>query len=355
MTRHPDSARKPLDRCAAPCAEAAGRRRPAAIAAAVLVAAAAVAAPAAAVDTAPEAVLGGTRVLNGIVAVVDGDPMTLYDLREYGRTGSPFLPPDVRGSFEALLQSMIERRLLRAEFEKNSVRADDSTVERYIENVLSESRQSRAQLDEALAKVSLSWEDYFERMREEVQRIALINLLIRSRVNVPDEEVERVWESDPEFVTPPKVTVGLIFLPVAADEDPAAALGRAQAVALEARRDFAAAAREHSQGPAAQEGGLLGDFERGSLAPHVEAALEGLAAGEVSEPVPGPGGYFLVQLAGLKSQDRRPYDDVKEELRAKIYDRRLQERYRKWADEDLRRDHRVDILLDDLALIAAGS
>ncbi|HYC54308.1 MAG TPA: peptidylprolyl isomerase [Candidatus Binatia bacterium] len=288
--------------------------------------------------------------VNSIVAVIDGEPITVGDLRAYRRTGGPFLPDEVRNDYRVLLQSMIERRLLKAEFEKNGVRVDDATVERYIEGTLKESGQSKAEIEMALARVGLTWEQYFERMREEVQRVSLVNLIIRSRVNVPDEEVAEAWEKDPAFMQKEKLVIADIFLPLPTD-DAAAAAVRAQAdeVARQARRDFEDAAKKHSKGPGAADGGKLGEFERGTMASYFEKALAGLDEGDVSAPVEGGGGIHIVKLLDVKKSGRRPLEEVKEEIREAIYQKRLQERYEKWASEDLRREHRVEILMSDLS------
>lgn len=326
-----------------------------ALALACLVAVAAPAAAFATPDPAPAAVLEGSRILDGIVAVVDGDPITLRELKRYGVTGAPFLPAEVRGDYRALLDSMIEHRLLKYEFEKHGITAPDAMVERYIAGVLEDSKQTRAALEIDIAKAGISWKDYFERMREEVQRIQLVNLLIRSRVNVPEEEVRRAWESDPQFLESEKLEVAAIFLPAPAGGAGSAQLkAEAAEVQREARRNFEAAAKKHSKGPGAAEGGLLGDFKRGSMAPHFEKALEGLDEGDVSEPVEGSGGLYIVKLVSIKSSGRRPFEDVKEQLAEKLYDQRLNERFQKWATEDLRKDHRIEILVENLALIAAS-
>lgn len=295
-----------------------------------------------------------SRMLDGIVAVVDGDPITLRELKRYGVEGAPFLPPDVRADYRLLLDSMIEHRLLRAEFEKNGIQAPDAMVERYIASVLEDNHQTRAQLEADIARVGLTWKDYFERMREEVQRIQLVNLLIRSRVNVPEEEVRREWENNPTYQESAKRTVAVIFLPTTLGEDPDEAKARAAEVRKDAKGDFEDAAREHSKGPGASEGGVVGDFAPGTMASHYEKAMEGLGEGDVSEVVDGPGGLYIVKILDVKSAGRVPFDDVKKDLSGKLYEKRLSERYQKWATEDLRKDHRVEIMVDKLALLAAG-
>jgi parvulin-like peptidyl-prolyl isomerase len=317
---------------------------------------AAPAAPLAATAVKPARAPGITSLRDGVIAVVDGEPITLRELKLYGITGAPFLPPDVRGDYHALLDSMIEHRLLKAEYEKNGIVANDQMVDRYIAGVLEESHQTRAQLELDIAKAGLSWKDYHERMREEVQRIQLVNLLIRARVNVPEEEVRRAWEDDPQYLESEKLEVAAIYLPVTPGSgDTDKAREQAAEVEREARKDFEAAARKYSKGPAASEGGHLGEFKRGTMAAHFEKALQGLKAGEVSQPVEGPGGLYIVKIVKILSAGRRNFDDVKQALSEKLYDKRLSERYQKWATEDLRKDHRVDILIDRLAVIAADS
>src|SRR5207253_3510099 len=69
--------------------------------------------------------------VDGVVAVVDGEPITLRELKQYGINSAPFLPPQTRGDYKALLDSMIEHRLLKSEFEKNGIVAEDAMVDRY--------------------------------------------------------------------------------------------------------------------------------------------------------------------------------------------------------------------------------
>jgi parvulin-like peptidyl-prolyl isomerase len=75
-----------------------------------------------------------------------------------------------------------------------------------------------------------------------------------------------------------------------------------RAVALKARErirrgeDFAVVSRELSRAPNAAEGGMLGWVERGQLPPEFEAAVFGLAAGELSAPVASDAGWHVFQV-----------------------------------------------------------
>lgn len=318
-------------------------------------AAPATAAPAAPVQDGQPAAVTSDKILGGLVAVVDGDPISLRDLREYQRTAVVFLPPEMRGSFEATLQSMIDRRLLLSEYAKNGIKMDDATVERYIQNVLQQSGQTREQVEKAIADAGLTWKDYFERMREEVQRLALVNMVIRARVNVPPEEVEREWKNNPEYAQSERLEIADILLLLPADPDAATAVRlKATEVVREARRNFDDAAKKYSQGKGAAEGGRLGEFERGTMAPYFERAVAGLRKGDVSEPVEGGGGLHIIKLLEIHAKGRRPLEEVREQIHDKLYDQRLEDRYHKWVNEDLRKEHRIEILINDLAAVAGS-
>jgi peptidyl-prolyl cis-trans isomerase SurA len=300
-----------------------------------------------------------TTVINGIVASVDGSPLTLRDLQEYDRTRSPFLPPEARGDYEVLLNALVETRLLAFEFEEAGIDASDTDVELYIEGLLRENGQTRENVQQALDEVGLQWSDYFERMRQEVQRLALINAVIRSRVSVSHEDAERAWKTDPRFVEPTKVEIAHIYLPFAgaiteAERDAVRASAAEIRAGIRSARSFAAAAKEYSKGPTADEGGSLGAFRRGAMAAHFEEAVEGLDDGGISAPIETPDGIHIVRLERTLAPRRRPLEEVEESLRAELYEQRLNERFERWASKDLREKHFIELKLDELALIVAS-
>ena len=75
------------------------------------------------------------------------------------------------------------------------------------------------------------------------------------------------------------------------------ALERAQEVAKKARAadaDFAALAKEYSDGPTGPEGGDLGVFEPRAMVPRFTKATRALEIGAVSDPVQTQFGYHII-------------------------------------------------------------
>ncbi len=80
--------------------------------------------------------------------------------------------------------------------------------------------------------------------------------------------------------------------------------------------DFAKAAEASSEDPSAKgKGGDLGWFNPGRMDKAFSAAAASLKEGEISQPVKSQFGYHLIKLEGRRE---KPFDEVKEELRAQM-------------------------------------
>jgi peptidyl-prolyl cis-trans isomerase C len=101
-------------------------------------------------------------------------------------------------------------------------------------------------------------------------------------------------------------------------ETSASAAERAQATIQELARSpcaFEALARERSDCESRANGGRLGQFVRGEVAPEIEAALRGLEAGEVAaKPVISRFGAHVLRLDRRKLGEPLPFDHVRERI-----------------------------------------
>jgi peptidyl-prolyl cis-trans isomerase SurA len=255
-----------------------------------------------------------------------------------------------------MLDALVLSKLFQAEFDKKGIRASDSDVNIYIDNIVRESGTSRDEIKRSLAEIGLTWDQYFERARQELQRMALLNREIRARVNVTPEEVERTWREDPQYSTPERMEIGHIYIPVGSSPDAhSAARARADEAHQAARKNFGKAAKNYSEGPHADEGGILGAFTASEMAASFAQAVAGLDAGDVSAPFEADGAFHILKVVRVVPAEPKPLEDVRKDIEDRLYAENLDTRFRRWIDEDLRKRHHVTVQYRDLDSLLEAS
>jgi parvulin-like peptidyl-prolyl isomerase len=330
------------------------RRRPTCLRRAAIVGFAAMLALPAFARAQPVRDIGGASLENAIVASVAGRPITLRDLIAYETGRAQLLPIEQRADRYVMLEALIAEIMFDAEFVRNGIRAEDSDVADYIDRLLAQTGSTEEQVRAALERLNLPWSAYFERMRREVQRLALVNRVIRSRVNVSPEEVKREWKSNPEYETPDQVNIAHIFMPYDIDLDAAemeSVEQRVQEAFKKAKDNFGKAAALYSAGPTAENGGELGNFARGSMSPLFEREVDKLKEGEVSKPFQAEGAFHILKLRKVLPPSRIPLATVEAEIREQLYNQHLEERFLRWTNEDLRKRYHVTMHYDRVAAL----
>lgn len=106
-----------------------------------------------------------------------------------------------------------------------------------------------------------------------------------------------------------------------------AARDRAAEVVEKARggQDFAALATEYSDDPASREnGGLLGTFSADQLSEQFQIALRGMEPGDVTDPIEGSAGYFVLKLLGKAEGEAYSYEELEDRMRSAVFDQKLE-------------------------------
>lgn len=135
------------------------------------------------------------------------------------------------------------------------------------------------------------------------------------------EDVSALYEArQDEFDVPEQTRARhiLVRVPPNADEATRAEL-KAKARAAQQRvldgEDFAAVAKQVSEDPEAKaNGGDLGFFKRGQMAPAFDAVAFAIEPGTVSELVKTDFGYHIIWVEERKAAQVRTFDDVKRDL-----------------------------------------
>ena len=295
-------------------------------------------------------------VVNRIVALVDGDPITMHEVSTFAAS-DPRIAEAARTDQAGVLDLLVTQRILAKEIQAQGISISEAEIDRYVASIRQRNNLSEEQLEAALAQQGLTQERYRAQIKEELERAQLINREIRGKVSVSPEEIERYHkEQGGEEVarSDEQVSISHIVLQIPPNASPAeveAIEARADKIyaELEDGADFAEVAKKESEDGSASAGGKLGSFKKGEMREELEEVVVDLDPGEYSRPVKVESAIHIVRLDERVGSDASPggiqiSDTTREEIKEKLYTQALEERYARWLKEDLRQKHSVEML-----------
>nr|WP_275938139.1 peptidylprolyl isomerase [Oryzomonas sagensis] len=122
---------------------------------------------------------------------------------------------------------------------------------------------------------------------------------------------------------------------------------------IKAGGKFEELAKKNSVDASAAQGGDLGWFGKGSMVPVFEKAALALKEGQVSDVVKSDFGYHIIKLTGKRAAGVRPFEEVKEQIKAAVMPGKQQEVFQKIKDE-LKKTAKINIKEDVLNSIGGA-
>ncbi|MCF8030252.1 MAG: SurA N-terminal domain-containing protein [Desulfohalobiaceae bacterium] len=289
---------------------------------------------------------GEVNTVNEIVAVVNGEPITRFELQnqvQSSLTSSAGMPERQQEASDSertreVLRSMITEVLLRQKAESLGITVSEDDVKSRVKRIRQQNDLSRQELKEQLRKRGTSLEEFRQKIREKIKVNRLISIRVRKKVVVTEKELRRYYrEHKEEYLQPREVHLSLILI---RDRERLKELrGRISS----GETSFSRAAREYSLGPRAESGGDLGFVQWKDLSQTMRDVLQDLDPGQISPVFPLKGGYALVRLEEMKSGGGE-FSSVKDQVREKVYTRKVRQRYREYM-EKLRSEAVIEVRL----------
>jgi peptidyl-prolyl cis-trans isomerase SurA len=281
------------------------------------------------------------------VAFVDDDLITLYELnkkiQEVTGYSAAFLERSDKRKFDNMrrqvLNHMIDQKLAEKKVKELGINVSSQEVDAAIEHMKQINGMTQDDLMAKIKQMKFDYSEYREFIRSDLERMHLINLEVKSKIIIRDEDIKAYYEKNIEdYKVPGKVHLAGIFL---VQKDPLDQTEReaiiAKANKISARlkngEDFSRLAKEVSEGPGADEGGDLGHFEVEELASELAQAIESLAVGEFSEPLVGSGNVHIIKLIEKTEGRTKGLEEVRDAIRGILYKDEVNERYKSWIKE----------------------
>ncbi len=298
------------------------------------------------------------ELIDRVAAVVNNDIITLSEVETRIAPDAQRLrnEPDATKRAEARtvmvkrgVDLLIGEKLMESQVRELNIEVADSEIEMGMDDVKKQNNITSEQFEGLLAQEGYTLNSYKTFMRKHLARLKLVNLKVRSKVKISDEDLKAEyarWAHDEsnEFEVHARHLLVQVA-PKATPEQIEVARLKATMLMEEARKpgtDFAELAKKKSEGPSAADGGDLGYFKRGVMVPEFEKAAFTLPVGGISDPIRTKFGWHVLKVEEHKVLSAPPFEEVKEQLRDKMLRGQL-EKYTDQYVQELRAAAVVDV------------
>jgi len=295
-----------------------------------------------------------TEVVDRIVAVVNQDLILQSDVDEVmdlvGDKELAALAGEERAVARKELQDnivegLIAQELMEQAMDRSGVEVSDREVESAIADV---ARQNKISVDELMKQLQLQGMDpaeYRREMKKQIRQYRFMELEVRSRVDITEEDVRAHYQRSLGSVEPePAWRLQRIMLSIPGDAaDAARAAVSEEAAVLITQfaegKDFAEVARVRSDDASTREqGGEAGVFRKKDLGPAFRTALEAAEVGTAVR-VDTPGGIFLLRISEEVDAAVKDFEEVRNRLSRTLHEQAMEQELELWTSEQRRRAH----------------
>ncbi len=301
------------------------------------------------------AVPGRAEIVDGVAAIVNDDIITLSEVddagapiyREIRRRFGDDSEAEISRARREVLDQLVNQKLMEQVIARYDIDASESEIDTAIEDVKRQNAITNAELEEALQREGISYDEYREQVSKQIQRTKLMQRQVRNVPDASDDDAKKFYDENPaEFERPEEILVRHILIavtPGSTEEEKASARAKAEEALAEVRGggDLAEIAKRVSAGPTAAEGGSLGWIRRGDTVPDFEAAIFALDEGALSDVVETQIGFHIVRVEGKHAARKIPFSEVKEVIKRRLVQDQIEKEFKAWMDK-LRQDAYVE-------------
>jgi peptidyl-prolyl cis-trans isomerase SurA len=243
------------------------------------------------------------------------------------------------------MDSLIEEKLIYQKAVELEYQAHaDTQVTEYLQQIMKDNNfKDTDELEEALIREGKSLKEYREYLERRIVTQQLVNDFINARISLLTPEIEKYYKNHlSEYTTPEEVTLSEIIITDSDAAPNAETRSKDLYSRLQQGESFTTLASQYSKGPTASTGGSIGSYLLAKLNPDTVKAIAKLKEGEVSQPQKSASGYILYHLDSRKSSVIRPLEEVKDEIKGKLYQQKRNPEYDRFITQ-LREDAYIQL------------
>jgi len=237
-----------------------------------------------------------------------------------------------------LLRDMIDQQLLIERAKDMNIDVETELVKQLDEVRKENNLATMDDLEKAVEKQGIVWEDYKQRMKNGLLTQKVIQQEVGGRMDIGPDELKKYYDAHKQdFIRKEQVDLAEIFLNTdgKTPEEVAAIKTKADDYhkQLVNGADFAQLAIRHSEGSTAQDGGELGTFERGQLAPQLEDVVFKMEKNGITDVIQTKTGFEILKVNEHYQAGLQPLDKVSDQITNIIYKQKMDPAMRDYLAE----------------------
>jgi len=274
------------------------------------------------------------RVVEEIVAKVNSDIITRgelentrrtleAELRKQGLTGEA-LEKALKEQANDALRDQIDQLLLVQHGKDLNINVDAEVTKRLaaiqVDSKIADPDKFHDYIRQA---TQMPFEDFRQKLKEQILTQRVIGQEVMSRINVPHTEVEKYYEDHKkDFVRQEQVFLREILISTEGKtpDQVTQADKRAKDLVARARKGekFGELARQYSDAETKENFGELPAYKRGQLNKSIEDVVFKEKKGYVTDPIRLPNGFLILKIEERHEAGQAPLSDVENEIMEKI-------------------------------------
>jgi peptidyl-prolyl cis-trans isomerase SurA len=252
-----------------------------------------------------------------IAAMVNDEVITLFDLQ--ARTNLIILSSQLPNTDEVrqrlapqVLRTLIDDRLRLQETRRQKITVTEQEIEASIRDIEDRNKMSRGAMYAMLDQYKIDRGTLRLQLEADLAWRKLIGNQVRATVNIGDETIDDAIQRIEANKGKPEYLVSEIFISMSAAKSVAETKQLAERLRQQITEgaNFAELARSFSQSASAAGGGNLGWIRDDQLDPALIEAVTAMKAGDLSQPIQGIDGFYILALRNRRLSEGLPAADL---------------------------------------------
>lgn len=240
----------------------------------------------------------------GIATVVNSDAITNSDVDERmkmiaastGIAKNPALMDKLRPQ---IVDMLVDESLKMQEAKALKIKVSKDEIDAGFAEVAKNNNIPAEDFKNMIEKSGIHISTIRNQIESQIAWSKVVTAKVRPRIDVSDSDVDVEMDKLKAKIGQTQYRVAEIFLPIndtAKASDVSNFVNKLVAQLREQPEAFGKAAQQFSQAPGAKKGGDMGWIEKGQLPTEIDAILDSLKPGEISDPIKSQNAYYLVTV-----------------------------------------------------------